>query len=79
MPGIPQFVREAYLSSSPASQPGESARLVAEGESLVKLSTLNVEDRQTALEEFREGLSETFSDAWGSPVKVVFDFELGER
>jgi hypothetical protein len=80
-PNIPRTVREALIATrgdSEACIGGEGATLVTVGEHLVNLEAYSVEDRQTVLEEFRDGLSAAFAGLWGERTRVVFDFELGE-
>jgi len=79
MTNIPRAIHEAHISTKIDSAAGTSdkaARISADGAYLVSLDGYSAEDRQTLLEEFREGLAETFSGIWGERPRVIFDFEL---
>lgn len=82
MINIPRVIHEVHISTkmnSDVSTIGKGARISADGACLVGLDGYSAEDRQTLLEEFREGLAETFSGIWGERPRVIFDFEFGSR
>lgn len=54
---------------------GENAVIMAEGDFILDLNTMDEPDRSECIETFRNKLAEAFEDIWGYEVNVVFDFE----
>jgi len=75
MPQIPNIISEVLIFTADDAGSGMSASISAQGETLLELSSLNIEDRLTAIQQLREGLADLFEEVWGKPVDVSFDYE----
>jgi hypothetical protein len=57
---------------------GQGAVIHAAGDFLIDLDVLALENRQVALEAFRQKIIEAFTLVWEAPAKAIFDIELAD-
>jgi hypothetical protein len=82
MTNLPDQITELYASTKgdpSVGISGESALIKADGDFLIDIKAIPVDDRVPTLEEFRAKLEEAFAVVWEDPVVVRFGFELAAK
>lgn len=79
MPELPNQITavHAWTKGDPSVGIGrEGAVIKADGDFLIDINALPVDDRAPTLDEFRAKIEAAFAVIWDEPAVVRFDFEL---
>ena len=75
---LPDQIRSAYVYTKgdrSVGQEGEGATLTADGDFMIDLTTIQIDQRELFLKAFAEKIIEAYSLIWDETVHVLFDFE----